>query len=85
MVKYGSFSHKIDYVPIFEENLNLKGHLNRFIGSKVTAILVNGGFYLGVELHWEGSAPAACAAGLFTRYLMGILFKLCIYVYNLEN
>ena len=24
-----------------------------------------GGFYLGVELQWEGSEPAACAAGLF--------------------
>ena len=27
----------------FLENLNLEGHLNRFIGSNVTAILVNGG------------------------------------------
>ena len=65
MVEDGAFSHKIDYIPIFLENLNLGGHLNRFIGSKVTAIFVNGGFYLGVELHWEGSAPAGCAAGLF--------------------
>ena len=24
-----------------------------------------GGFYLVVELHWEGSVPAASAAGLF--------------------
>ena len=23
------------------------------------------GFYLLVDLHWEGSAPEACAAGLF--------------------
>ena len=65
MVEDGAFSHKIDYFPIFKENLNLKGHLNCFIGSKVMAILVNGGFYLGVELHREGSAPAACTAGLF--------------------
>ena len=35
------------------------------IGTKVTAILVKAGFYLGVELHREGSALAACAAGLF--------------------
>ena len=59
-MELSTFSHKIDYAPIFEEILNLKGHLNPFIGSKVTAILVNRGFYLVVELHWEGSAPAAC-------------------------
>ena len=41
MVKDGAFSHKIDYV--FYEILNLEGHLNCFIGSKVTGILVNGG------------------------------------------
>ena len=38
-------------------NLDLEGHLNRYIGSKVTAILVNGGI-LRVR-------PAACAADLF--------------------
>ena len=32
-------------------------------------------FYLVVELHWEGSAPAACAAGLFVYKLM--CFNLC--------
>ena len=62
MVGDGAFSHKIDNFPIFEENLNLPRHLNRFIGSKVTASLMNGGFYKGVELHRKGSAPAACAA-----------------------
>ena len=39
--------------------------LKCFIGSKVTAILVNGGFYLVVELHREGSMFAACTACLF--------------------
>ena len=43
MVEDGAFSHKMDYVPIFLENLNLKGHLNCFIGSKVTVFLVKGG------------------------------------------
>ena len=33
----GAFSHKIDCVSI----LNLEGNLNCFIGSKVTAMLVN--------------------------------------------
>ena len=51
----------------FKENLNLEGHLNRLIGSKVTAILVNGGFYLGVEHHREGlrllPAQQACLLG----------------------
>ena len=65
MVEDGAFSHKIDYVYIFQENLNLQCHLNSFIGSKVTAILLNGGILPGVELHREGSAPAACTAGLF--------------------
>ena len=45
MVEDGGFSHKLDYVPIFQENLNHEGHLNRFIRSKVTAILVNWGIY----------------------------------------
>ena len=32
----GAFSHKIDYVTIFKEILNPKGHPNRITGSKVT-------------------------------------------------
>ena len=58
----GAFSH-------FKEILNPKGHPNRITGSKVTAILLNGGFCPLVELHREGSAPAACAAGLFSHDL----------------
>ena len=42
MVKNGDSSHKTDYMDIFSENLNLEGHPNRCIGSKVTAILLNG-------------------------------------------
>ena len=42
MVEDGAFSHKIDYVTILKEILNLEGYLNCFIGSKVMAILVNG-------------------------------------------
>ena len=37
----GAFSHKIDYVTIFKEILNPKGHPNCIYGSKVTAILLN--------------------------------------------
>ena len=42
MVEDGALSHKIDYVTIFEEILNLEGHPNRNTGSKVMAILLNG-------------------------------------------
>ena len=41
MVKNGAFYHKLDYITIFEENLNLKGHENHITGSRVTMILLN--------------------------------------------
>ena len=42
MVEDGAFSHKIDYVKISKETLNLKGHPNHITGSKVTTILLIG-------------------------------------------
>ena len=42
MVEDGGFNHKIDYVTIFKEILNPRGHPNCITGSKVTAILLNG-------------------------------------------
>ena len=39
MVEDGAFSHKIDYVTICLEIINLEGHLTRTTGSRVTAIL----------------------------------------------
>ena len=47
----------IKYFTIFKEILNPEGHRHRNNGSKL------------VELHWEGSAPAACAAGFFLMFL----------------
>ena len=41
-VKNGASSHKTNYIDIFSEILNPEGHQNRSIGSKVTAILLNG-------------------------------------------
>ena len=41
MVEDGTFSHKINYVTVFQEIINLEGHPNRNTGSKVTAILLN--------------------------------------------
>ena len=60
-------SYKIDYVIVFKTFLNLEGHQNRIIRLKNTAILQMGEFCLLVDLHWEGSAPAACGAGLFSK------------------
>ena len=35
MVEDGAFSHKIDYVTIFKEILNLEGHPNRITDDNV--------------------------------------------------
>ena len=43
MLEDGAFSHKINYVTMFLEILNLKDNPNRNTGSKVTVILLNGG------------------------------------------
>ena len=42
--------------------LNLEGHLNCCIGSKVTALLLNGGILPTGEVASERVCPAACAA-----------------------
>ena len=42
MVEDGAFSHKIDYVTIFLEILNLEGHQNCNTGLRVMAILLKG-------------------------------------------
>ena len=66
IIEEGAFSHKIDCVKFFfKQNLNVEGHLNCFICSKFTAILVNGGILPSGGVASEGSAPAACAARLF--------------------
>ena len=61
MVEDVAFSHKIDYVPIFQENQNFEGNLNQFIGSKVTAILVKG----GILPRGAVASGRVCSAGLF--------------------
>ena len=42
MVKNGASIHKTNYIDIFSEILNPEGHHNCYIGSKETAILLNG-------------------------------------------
>ena len=41
MVGNGALSHKIDYIIIFLEILNLEGYQNHTTGSRVMAILLN--------------------------------------------
>ena len=45
--------------------LNLEGHLNRCIGLKVMAILLNGWIFPTGGVASGRICPAACAAGLF--------------------
>ena len=66
LFKYGALSHKIDYV------LNFLGDFKSWRASKSHHWITSysnfgerGGFYQVVELHREGSASAACTAGLF--------------------
>ena len=55
MVEDGAFSHKIVYVRFFR----------RFLIQIALLVQKLRQFSKWVDLHWEGSAPAACAAGLF--------------------
>ena len=60
--------------------LNPEGYQNPYSGSKVMVILLKGGFGLLLELHGKGSAPAACAAGLFlTIYMFSKFLALMVW------
>ena len=48
----------------------MEGNQNCCSGSKVNALLLNGWILPTVGVHREGSAPAACAAGLFLNVLI---------------
>ena len=65
-VRDSSSSYKIDYVIVIQ-NLFFKSWLasKSHQWFKVLVISLKGGFCLLVELHRGGSAPTACAAGLF--------------------
>ena len=65
MVKNSATSHITNYIDIFTGNLNLEGHLYCCIGSKVTAILLNGWILPTGGVVSGRVCPAACAAGLF--------------------
>ena len=53
------------YIDTFSDISNPEGHLNRCIGSKVTAILLNGWNLPTGGVASGRVCPAACAAGLF--------------------
>ena len=62
-------SNKLNKLPksidIFSEILNLEGHLNSCIGSKVKAIFLNGWILPPGGAASGRICPAACVAGLF--------------------
>ena len=66
MVKDSAYSHKIDYVRKVQPILNLKGHPNRTIGSKSTAILVN---WWNLPIGGVASGRV-CACSLRSRFVL---------------
>ena len=54
MVRDCTSSCKIDYVIVIKIFLNPKGHQNPISGSKVTVILLNGGYCLLMEFIGKG-------------------------------
>ena len=67
MVTNDASSHKTNYI------LNLEGHLNRCIGSKGTAILLNGCVLPTGGVALGRGCPAACATGLFRMSLQFLI------------
>ena len=63
-VKKGASSHKTNYIEHISEILNLEGHLNCCIGSKVSAILMNGWILITGGVASGRVYNADCAAGL---------------------
>ena len=49
MVRDSSSIYKIEYFILVKNSLNPEGHTNCLIGSKVTAIFLNGGICLLIE------------------------------------
>ena len=57
-----------------KNSFTLKGPKIALVVQKLQQFYWRGGFCLLVELHWEGSAPAACTAGFFFKLtIMGTL------------
>ena len=87
MVTNGAFSHKIDYITSFYENISLKGQQNRITGPRVTAILLNGWIF-PIGQSDEASWWRVC----YQRSLPCLVFELIItskkspkYVFQFSN
>ena len=63
IVEDGAFSHKIDYITIFEEILSLKVHPNCLAGWWTVGKWEDFAYWWSFS--GEGCASAACAPGLF--------------------
>ena len=79
MVKNGASSHKTTYIDIFSKILNRDGIEIAVLVQKLQRFCWMGGFCLLVELHREGSAPAACTAGLFSLMLKYLIWPVCVF------
>ena len=67
MVEDGAFSHKIDFISFFlKDILNIQGHPNRFIGSKLMFMLVN----RGISLSGGVALGRFCACSLRRRLVL---------------
>ena len=74
MLEDGAFSHKIDWVRNCLEILNLRGHQNHNIGSKVITILLNEWVLQIDGVASRRVSPTACAWGCFFYSLFNICF-----------
>ena len=66
---------KQNYIDILSGILNLEGHHNHCIGSKVTAILLNGWISLTGGVALGRVCPTACAAGFFQTSMVVSFLK----------
>ena len=64
-VRHNTSSYKKDYFIIIKTFSSPIGIKTPLVVQKLRPFYWRGRFCLLVELHWDGSAPAACAAGLF--------------------
>ena len=76
-VEKGASSHKTNYIDTFSKILILERHLNHCIGSKLTAIFLNGRILPTGGVASGRVWPAACAAGLF---IVGIPYTHVIHI-----
>ena len=65
-VKNGASRHKINYIDILSEILNLEGHLFAVLVQKLRQFLLNGWTLPTGGVALGRVCPAVCAAGLFS-------------------